>query len=78
MSFFITLCFLFEIATEGFGKVNAGLIGYTQNKKMVGIAAMVGTAAQLFMGMMVDILKVQFAIEDFEAVAGLLVKLLRT
>lgn len=42
-----------------------------KNQKMVGIAAMVGVAAQLFMGTMVDILKVQFAVEDFEAVAGL-------
>ena len=47
------------------------LVRNPKNQKMVGIAAMVGTAAQLFMGMMVDILKVQFAIEDFEAVAGL-------
>lgn len=42
-----------------------------RNKTMVGIAAFTGTALQLFMGMMVDILKVQFAIEDFEAVPGL-------
>ena len=42
-----------------------------QNKKMVGVAALTGTAVQLFLGMMVDVLKVQFAIEDFEAVAGL-------
>lgn len=42
-----------------------------KNQKMVGIAAMVGVAAQLFMGTIVDILKVQFAVEDFEAVAGL-------
>lgn len=47
------------------------LVRNPKNQKMVGIAAIIGTAAQLFMGMMVDILKVQFAIEDFEAVAGL-------
>ena len=41
------------------------------NRKMVGIAAMTGTALQLFMGTVVDIMKVQFAVEDFEAVAGL-------
>ena len=37
----------------------------------VGIAAFSGTAIQLFLGTMVDILKVQFAVEDFESVAGL-------
>lgn len=47
------------------------LVRNPKNQKMVGIAAITGTAAQLFMGMMVDVLKVQFAIEDFEAVAGL-------
>ena len=41
------------------------------NRVMVGVAAITGTALQLFMGTVVDILKVQFAIEDFEAVAGL-------
>lgn len=47
------------------------LVRDPKNQKMVGIAALTGTAAQLFMGTVVDILKVQFAIEDFEAVAGL-------
>ncbi len=42
-----------------------------RNYKMVGLAAITGTALQLFMGMVVDILKVQFAVEDFEAVEGL-------
>lgn len=42
-----------------------------QNRKMVGIAAFTGTAVQLLMGTIVDISKVQFAVEDFEAVAGL-------
>ena len=34
-------------------------------------AAITGTAAQLLMGTVVDIAKVQFAVEDFEAVEGL-------
>ena len=38
---------------------------------MVGVAAITGTAAQLLMGTIVDIAKVQFAVEDFEAVEGL-------
>ena len=38
---------------------------------MVGVAAITGTAAQLLMGTVVDIAKVQFAVEDFEAVEGL-------
>ena len=42
-----------------------------KNTRMVGIAAITGTALQLFMGMAVDILKVQFAVSDFEAVPGL-------
>ena len=42
-----------------------------RDKRQVGIAAITGTAAQLFMGTMVDVLKVVFAVEDFEAVAGL-------
>ena len=41
------------------------------NRAMVGVAAITGTAAQLAMGTLVDIAKVQFAVEDFEAVAGL-------
>lgn len=41
------------------------------NKKMVGIAVMTGVIVQQAMGTMVDILKVQFAVESFEAVAGL-------
>lgn len=47
------------------------LVKNPKNRTMVGIAAMVGTGAQLLMGTVVDILKVQFAVEDFEAVAGL-------
>lgn len=41
------------------------------NRVMVGVAAVIGTAAQLLMGTIVDIVKVQFAVEDFEAVEGL-------
>ncbi len=41
------------------------------NRAMVGVAAITGTGLQLFLGMLVDIMKVQFAVEDFEAVAGL-------
>ena len=41
------------------------------NRTMVGLAAITGTAAQLAMGTLVDIAKVQFAVEDFEAVPGL-------
>ena len=42
-----------------------------RNKKMIGIAAITGVIIQQVMGCAVDILKVQFAIEEFEAVAGL-------
>lgn len=41
------------------------------NRKMVGHRRHHRTAAQLLMGTIVDICKVQFAVEDFEAVAGL-------
>ena len=47
------------------------LVKNPKNHVMVGVAAFVGTAAQLLMGTIVDILKVQFAVTDFEAVAGL-------
>ncbi len=42
-----------------------------RNLKMVGIAAITGVSLQLLMGTLVDVLKVQFAVEEFEAVAGL-------
>lgn len=42
-----------------------------QNRKMVGIAAMSGVVVQQLLGTVVDILKVQFAVQEFEAVAGL-------
>ena len=47
------------------------LVRNPKNQKMIGIAAMLGVIVQKFLGTMVDILKVQFAVEDFEAVAGL-------
>ena len=47
------------------------LVRDPKNRAMVGVAAFVGTAAQLLMGTVVDILKVQLAVENFEAVAGL-------
>ncbi len=47
------------------------LVKDPKNRAMVGVAAITGTAAQLLMGTVVDILKVQLAVEDFEAVAGL-------
>ncbi|OUP52508.1 cell division protein FtsQ [Butyricicoccus pullicaecorum] len=47
------------------------LVRDPRNRGMAGAAAIIGTAAQLAMGTVVDILKVQFAVEDFEAVAGL-------
>ena len=47
------------------------LVKDPRNRALVGVAAIPGTAAQLLMGTAVDILKVQLAVEDFEAVAGL-------
>ena len=47
------------------------LVRDPRDTRMVGIAAFLGTGAQLLMGTIVDICKVQFAVEDFEAVAGL-------
>ncbi|MDF2610677.1 MAG: cell division protein FtsQ [Lachnospiraceae bacterium] len=42
-----------------------------KNKAAVAIASIVGVTVQLLMGTIVDILKVQFAVEEFEAIAGL-------
>lgn len=42
-----------------------------RNRRMVAMAAIGGVIIQQFLGMVVDILKVQFAIQDFEAIAGL-------
>lgn len=47
------------------------LVRNPKNKVIVGAAAITGTGIQLFLGMIVDILKVQFAVQDFEAVPGL-------
>lgn len=47
------------------------LVRNPKNLKMVGIAAMSGVIIQQLLGTIVDILKVQFAIEEFEAIAGL-------
>lgn len=41
------------------------------NRKKIAIAAITGVIIQQALGTIVDILKVQFAVEDFEAVAGL-------
>lgn len=61
-----------KFVTVTIGVYVAGrLVRNPKNQKMVGIAAMLGVIVQQFLGTMVDILKVQFAIEDFEAVAGL-------
>ena len=47
------------------------LIKNPRNRAAVAGASIFGVFIQLFMGTVVDILKVQFAVEDFEAVAGL-------
>lgn len=47
------------------------LVKDPKDRTMVGVAAITGTAAQLLMGTIVDIAKVQFAVEEFEAVEGL-------
>ena len=47
------------------------LVSNPKNKGMVAFAAFVGTALQLLMGTLVDIFKVQFAVEEFEAITGL-------
>ena len=61
-----------KVLTVTIGVYIAGrLVRDPRNRGMVGAAAIIGTAAQLAMGTVVDILKVQFAVEDFEAVAGL-------
>lgn len=47
------------------------LVRDPRNVKMVGIAAFSGVVIQQLLGTIVDILKVQFAVTDFEAVEGL-------
>ena len=61
-----------KFITVAIGVYIAGrLVKDPRNKLAVGAAALAGTGLQLFMGAVVDVLKVQFAVEDFEAVAGL-------
>ncbi len=61
-----------KFITVTIGVYMAGrMVKNPQNTKMVGVAAITGTGLQLLMGTVVDILKVQLAVEDFEAVAGL-------
>lgn len=61
-----------KFVTVTIGVYIAGrLVSNPSNRKMVGIAAFSGVVIQQFLGTVVDILKVQFAIDDFEAVAGL-------
>ena len=47
------------------------LVRDPRSRRLVGIAAYAGVVIQQALGALVDILKVQFAVEDFEAVAGL-------
>lgn len=61
-----------KFLTVTIGVYIAGRLGKDpRNRKMVAAASMAGVALQQMMGCVVDILKVQFAVEDFEAVAGL-------
>ena len=61
-----------KFVTVTIGVYIAGrLVRNPNNRTMVGVDAILGTGAQLLMGTIVDILKVQFAVQDFEAVAGL-------
>lgn len=61
-----------KFITVAIGVYIAGrMVRNPKNQKMVGIAAMSGVVLQQLMGTIVDILKVQFAVEDFEAVPGL-------
>ena len=47
------------------------LVRSPKNRGMVAFASILGVTVQQLMGCVVDILKVQFAVEDFEAVPGL-------
>ena len=61
-----------KFITATIGVYIAGrLVRDPRNRKMVGIAAIGGVIIQQAMGTIVDILKVQFAVQDFEAVPGL-------
>ena len=61
-----------KFVTVTIGVYIAGrLVKNPKNRMMVGIASMTGVILQQVMGTIVDILKVQFAVSDFEAVPGL-------
>ena len=61
-----------KFVTVTIGVYIAGkLVRNPKNRTMVGIASMTGVILQQFLGTIVDILKVQFAVTDFEAVPGL-------
>lgn len=47
------------------------MVSDPKNRAMVGIAAVTGTAVQLLMGGIVDILRVSLSFDEFEAIAGL-------
>ncbi|HCS93263.1 MAG TPA: cell division protein FtsQ [Bavariicoccus seileri] len=61
-----------KFITVTIGILVAGrLVTNPTDKKRVGVAAALGVFVQLGLGFIVDVLKVQLAVEDFEAVAGL-------
>lgn len=61
-----------KFVTVTIGVYVAGrLVRNPKNRIMVGIASISGVILQQVMGTIVDILKVQFAVTDFEAVPGL-------
>ena len=63
---------LVKFLTVTIGVYIAGrIVKDPRNRKVVAAASIIGVDVQQFMGCVVDILKVQFAVEDFEAVAGL-------
>ena len=61
----------FITVTIGSSTLPARLVRNPRNRKMVGAAAIGGVVIQQVLGCIVDIAKVQFGVEDFEAVAGL-------
>lgn len=61
-----------KFVTVAIGVYVAGrMVKNPKNRVSVGVAAFTGTALQLAMGAIVDISKVQFAVDEFEAVKGL-------
>lgn len=61
-----------KFVTVTIGVYIAGrMVSNAKNLKIVGIAAFSGVVIQQLLGTVVDILKVKFAVSDFEAVAGL-------